>query len=65
MIIATYSSAQDHPSLTALPNSVYIGADGKFESAPDTALIQFNISAQEDTSQAAYQHASKDVDEVR
>ena len=57
--------AQEHPSVTAQPNTVYVGADGKFESAPDTALIQFNISVQEDTSQAAYQHASKDVEQVR
>jgi uncharacterized protein YggE len=52
-------------SVTALPNSVYVGADGKFESAPDTAVIQFNISVQEDSSQAAYQHASKDAEQVR
>jgi uncharacterized protein YggE len=57
--------AQDHPALTALPNSVYVGADGKFESAPDTAVIQFNVSLQDETSQAAYQHASKDVEQVR
>ncbi len=57
--------AQEHPSVTAQPNTVYVGADGKFESAPDTALIQFNVSVQEDTSQAAYQHASKDVEQVR
>jgi len=52
LILATASFAQDHPSVTALPNSVYVGADGKFESAPDTAVIQFNISVQEDSSQA-------------
>jgi hypothetical protein len=57
--------AQEHPSVTALPNSVYVGADGKYESAPDTAVIQFNISVQENTSQAAYQHASKDAEQVR
>lgn len=28
-------------------------------------MIQFNISVQEDTSQAAYQHASKDAEQVR
>jgi uncharacterized protein YggE len=65
VVIATLACAQDHPSLTALPNSVYVGADGKFESPPDTAVIQFNISAQEDTSQAAYEHASRDVEQMR
>jgi len=65
ILFATASLAQDHPSVTAQPNSVYVGADGKFESAPDTAVIQFNISVQEDTSQVAYQHASKEVEQVR
>lgn len=57
--------AQEHPSVTAQPNTVYIGADGKFESAPDTAIIQFNVSVQEDTPQAAFQHASREVEKVR
>jgi uncharacterized protein YggE len=57
--------AQEHPALTAPPNTVYVGADGKFEAAPDTAVLQFNVSVQDDTSQAAYQHASKDVEQVR
>jgi len=57
--------AQEHPAVTAQSNSVYVGADGKFEAPPDTAVIQFHVSAQEDTSQAAFQHTSKDVDQVR
>jgi len=64
-ILVTTSFAQEHPAVTALPNSVYVGADGKFESAPDTAVIQFNISVQENTSQAAYEHASKEAEQVR
>jgi uncharacterized protein YggE len=64
-ILTALSFAQDHPAVTALPNSIYVGADGKFESAPDTAVLQFRISAQEDTAQAAYQHASKDAEQVR
>lgn len=57
--------AQEHPSVSALPNSVYVGADGKFEAVPDTAEIQMNVTAQDDSSQAAYQKASKDVEQVR
>jgi len=57
--------AQDHPTLAALPNSIYVGADGKYETPPDTALLEFNVSEQQETSQAAYEHASKDVEEVR
>jgi uncharacterized protein YggE len=64
-ILTTASLAQDHPAVTALPNSIYVGADGKFESAPDTAIIQFNISVQESTSQKAYDQASKQAEQVR
>ncbi|MCU1300172.1 MAG: hypothetical protein JWQ87_456 [Candidatus Sulfotelmatobacter sp.] len=64
-LLATASFAQEHPAITALPNSIYVGADGKFESAPDTAVIQFNISVQEDSPQSAYQHASKEAEQVR
>jgi uncharacterized protein len=65
LLLTTPLLAQEHPAVTAQPNTVYVGADGKFEAAPDTALIQFNVSVREDTSQAAFQHASKDVDQVR
>jgi uncharacterized protein YggE len=65
LTLSTVCVAQDHPAVTALPNSVYVGADGKFESAPDTAVIQFDISVQEDSAQSAYQHASKDTEQVR
>src|SRR3984957_784313 len=64
-ILAAASFAQEHPAVTALPNSVYVGADGKFESAPDTAVIQFNISVQDQTAQTAYDHASRQVEQVR
>jgi uncharacterized protein len=64
-VLTTVSFAQEHPAVTALPNSVYVGADGKFESAPDTAVIQFNVSVQENKSQAAFDHASKQVEQVR
>jgi uncharacterized protein len=56
---------QEHPAVTAQSNTVYVGADGKFEATPDTAQIQFYVSVQDDTSQAAFQHASKEVDQVR
>lgn len=65
MTVSGAASAQEHPSVAAQPNTVYVGADGKYEAAPDTAVIQFNVSAQEDTSQAAFQHASKSVELVR
>ena len=65
LIIPSVVLAQDHPAVAAQPNTVYVGADGKYEAAPDTAQIQFNVSVQDDTSQAAFQRASKNVDQVR
>ncbi|HWZ83971.1 MAG TPA: SIMPL domain-containing protein [Terriglobales bacterium] len=64
MLLATFASAQT-PTLNAMPNTVYVGADGKFETAPDTAVIQFNITAQADTAKAAYDQASKSAESTR
>ena len=65
LLACTFVSAQDRPTITAQPNTVFVGADGRFEANPDTALLQFNISAQEDTSRAAYDRASKSAEQVR
>jgi uncharacterized protein YggE len=65
LLSASGAIAQDHPALSAQANTIYVGADGKFESAPDTAQIQFNVSVQDETSQAAFQRASKNVEQVR
>jgi hypothetical protein len=65
VLMSTFSLAQEHPSVTAQPNTVYVGADGKFEANPDTALIQFNISAQENTAHDAYDHASRSAEQLR
>jgi uncharacterized protein len=46
-------------------NSIYAGADGKFEAAPDTAVLTLNISAQQDTAKAAEARAAAAVDRVR
>lgn len=57
--------SQNSPTVSAQPNTIFAGGDGKFESAPDTAVLSFFITAQEPTSRAAYDHASKSVDQVR
>jgi len=57
--------AQEHPAVTAQPNSIFVGADGRFEANPDTAVLQFNISAQEDSARAAYDRASKNAEQIR
>jgi uncharacterized protein YggE len=63
--LSTCGLAQEHPSVTALPNTVYVGADGKYEANPDTAVIEFSISAQEESSGGAYDRASKQAEQVR
>jgi len=63
--VASLASTQDRPTVAAPANSLYVGADGKYESAPDTALFQFNISVQESNAQKAYQRASEAAEQVR
>ncbi len=58
------ANAQDRTSNPS-PNTVWVGADGKFEAEPDTAVVQFNISAQEENLQAANTRASKAAEQVR
>lgn len=65
IVSAGIPPAQDRPTLAAQPNTVFVGADGKFESAPDTAQIQFNISAQENSAKDAYARASKNAEQIR
>jgi len=65
LILVPAVFAQDHPAVTAQANTIYVGADGKFEAPPDTAELQMNVSEQDNTAQAAYQRASKDVEQVR
>ncbi len=64
LVLSAFLMAQS-PTLTALPNTVFVGADGKFETAPDTALIQFNISAQADSAKEAYDQAAKEAETTR
>jgi uncharacterized protein YggE len=65
LLAGTLAVTQDRPTIIAQPNSVFVGADGRFEANPDTALVQFNISAQEDSSRAAYDRASKSAEQIR
>jgi uncharacterized protein len=46
-------------------NTIYAGADGKFEAAPDTAVIRMDVAAQQETSSAAYNKAAAAVERVR
>ena len=64
LVLASPLAAQER-TFTPQPNTVWIGADGKFESEPDTALVQFNISAQEEKLQDAYDRATRAAEQVR
>ena len=64
LVLSAPLAAQER-SLTPQPNTVWIGADGKFESEPDTALVQFNISAQEEKLQDANDRATRAAEQVR
>lgn len=65
ILASVVSFAQTPPTPVATANTISVGADGKFEAAPDTAVVQFAISAQEDTSKAAYDRASRAAEQVR
>lgn len=61
---AMYALAQETPR-SFEPNTVCVGADGKFEADPDTAVINFNIGAQEPVLKDAYARAQKAADQIR
>jgi uncharacterized protein len=65
LLAAAPAFAQERPAVAARENTVYSGADGKFESAPDTAVINFGIAAQESSSEAAYAKASAAAEKMR
>jgi uncharacterized protein YggE len=53
------------PAVQAQLNTIYAGADGKYEAAPDTAVLHFDIGAQDDSSRAAYDKAAATATHVR
>lgn len=65
ILVITAAGAQNPPTVTAQANTVYVSAEGTFDAAPDTALVQFNISAPGDTAKAAYERASQAAEQVR
>ena len=64
VFLSSLSTAQS-AALSPMPNTIFVGADGKFEAAPDTALIQFNISSQADSAKKAYDEAAQQADTTR
>ena len=68
-LLSTLCMASLAVAQTAVPavqlNTVYSGADGKFEATPDTAVLQLNIGAQDDSSRAAYDKAAASAERTR
>ncbi len=65
LLTSVAAFAQTPQTSGIMPNTIYVGADGKFEAAPDTAVISFGISAQEATSRAAYDRAAQASQQIR
>lgn len=63
VILAATALAQAPPVIT--PDTLWSGGNGRFESAPDTALVQFSISAQQAESKAAYAQAQESAQKIR
>jgi uncharacterized protein YggE len=66
LALTAFGSAQVSATPAAIQlNSIYAGSDGKYDAAPDTAVIRMDIASQQDTSRAAYDRAAIAVDRVR
>lgn len=63
--MAISSAFAQEQSSKIIPNSIWVGADGKFESDPDTALVQFGIAAQQEKLPDATQQATQAAEQVR
>lgn len=64
VLLAGAGYAQDSAQ-RVMVNTVSVGADGKFEAEPDTAILGFTIGTQEATTQEAYDKAAKAAEQVR
>jgi hypothetical protein len=62
VILAAAAMAQPNP---ITPDTVWTGGEGKFQSAPDTALVQFSISVQQTELKAAYAQAQDSAQRIR
>jgi uncharacterized protein len=65
LLSSIFATGQNPPTVNAQPNTVFVSADGKYEAAPDTAMIQFSIAAQEAAAKDAYTKASAQTEQLR
>lgn len=64
LVLAAAAFAQKD-ARRVLVNTVSVTADGKFEAAPDTAVVAFTVAAQEGSTQEAYDKAARAAEQVR
>ncbi len=65
MLVSAAPLGAQERSAAPIPNTIWLGADGKYEAQPDTVLVQFSISAQEAQQQDASQKASRAAEQIR
>lgn len=63
VLLTVGAFAQNQPAVQQ--NTIYAGADGKFEADPDTAVLNLWISAQEPDMKQAYAEAQHSVNQAR
>lgn len=65
LLLAGATAFAQEPRTGYIANSISVGAEGEFEAAPDTAVITCSLSAQESTSHAAFDSASRLTEQMR
>lgn len=65
LALGILGQAQNIPTVMAQPNTVYVGADGKYEAAPDTAVLRLEVATQQDTARAAYDRVAGAAEQIR
>jgi uncharacterized protein YggE len=63
--LSVVAGAQQPADREIRANTIYVSADGEFSAPADMALVRFNIGAQESSSRAAYDRASRAAEQVR
>ena len=64
-LMSVRTLAQQQPPAQLFENTVQVRADGKFEAAPDTAVILLTLSDKEATQDAAYRNVSAAAEQLR
>ena len=64
-LMSVRTLAQQQPPAQLFENTVQVRADGKFEAAPDTAVISLTLSDKEATQDAAYRNVSAAAEQLR